>query len=485
MIRKAGVAVGAVAGVILVLFVATWTVLVLIVDREFVRERMAEILNRRVTIEAIDVSIFSLVSGIEVKNVRISNYISAEKREELAAEPIENDDLFARFERFSFKVRFMAILSGNLDLKELVLYGPDIYLVRSKSGRLNIDDLLTSEKKEPSREVKEEKGESPPLKADDLPFSISLGKLGIERGNVIITDYGSGQTLQFYSVDLLVRDLEVDPENLEKKNRLRLQGRTGVKTKGSSRQGGVESFDLFLTLAGSVVPFDPKSRELDPAVHLEITSNRGKVTGLEVYNRIGSVEALERFTGKLSFLKGDLAWKDAGIIVDYKGGTARLKKGSIRTGDGKISMEGETGIFTGEIDFSIDLLLADTHRDRLEKGLEKNISKVLTGDMKKFVKAEDLSKRGIDYLENEKGKFLLGFKAVNTWENPKVRLVKPKLPALKDIIADALDDAGKVVADKAEERIREEVKKGKEKAADEVKKKAGGKVNRAKKSLGF
>jgi uncharacterized protein involved in outer membrane biogenesis len=485
MIRKTGLVAGAVIGVILVLFVATWIVLVLAVDREFIQQQMADALNRRVSIESIDVSVFSVLSGIEVKNVRVSNYTPVEKRKELTGKPIEDGELFARLERLIFTIRFIPLLSGDLDLRELVLHGPEVYLVRSKSGALNIDDLLTSEKKEPSAEVEEEKEESAPLKADDIPVSLSLGKLGMEDGDVFFTDRGSGRTLHFYSVELLVRDLEVDPENLEKKNRLRLQGKTGIKTKGSAGHGGVESFDLFLSLDGSVVPFDLESRELNPAVHLEITSNRGRVTGLEIYNRIGSVQALERFTGKLEFLRGDLTWKDAGIIIDYKGGTARLKKGAIRTDNGKISLQGETNIYTREIDISLDLLVAEKHRDRLEKGLEKNISKVLAGDAKKFLKAEDIAKGGMDYLENEKGELLLGFRAVNTWNKPRVRLVRPKLPTLEDMVTEALKDAGKAVKDKAEERIREEVKEGKDKVEKEVKKKAGKKANKVKKSLGF
>ena len=60
-------ALGAIVALIVVLVVAAGVIVYMTVTKDFVASKMSAALNRHVTIESIDVSLFSVISGIEVK----------------------------------------------------------------------------------------------------------------------------------------------------------------------------------------------------------------------------------------------------------------------------------------------------------------------------------------------------------------------------------------------------------------------------------
>ena len=74
MLRKILIAIGVLIVVVIILIVVAGIVVMRIVDKPFVESRISQALNRQVKIEKIDVSIFSIVSGIEIKNMVISNF---------------------------------------------------------------------------------------------------------------------------------------------------------------------------------------------------------------------------------------------------------------------------------------------------------------------------------------------------------------------------------------------------------------------------
>ena len=60
--------------VVLVVFIAATVAIMVLVDKELVQEQMQNALNRQVTIKDINIGVFSVVSGIEVNEVKISNF---------------------------------------------------------------------------------------------------------------------------------------------------------------------------------------------------------------------------------------------------------------------------------------------------------------------------------------------------------------------------------------------------------------------------
>ena len=129
------------------------------VDKTFISSQMAKALNRQVYIEKIDISIFSVLSGIEIKNVAISNFKTPQELENLQGKPVAAGDVFAGMEALRFKVKILPLLKRQVELKELVLYSPVINLSKNKQGVLNIDDLIKS-KKPADKEKKEPQAKS-------------------------------------------------------------------------------------------------------------------------------------------------------------------------------------------------------------------------------------------------------------------------------------------------------------------------------------
>ncbi|MGB4089721.1 MAG: AsmA family protein, partial [Smithellaceae bacterium] len=162
------------------LFIAIAGIIIMLkVDKGFIAAQISKTLNRQVSIENIDVSIFSIVSGIEIKEVAISNFKTPQQLSSLQGKPVAANDVFASMEALRFKIRFLPLLKRQFDLKELVLYQPVINLSRNKWGVLSIDDLLKPKDKKPPQEQKEQvKEPAKPLSADNLPIAIKVGEVG-------------------------------------------------------------------------------------------------------------------------------------------------------------------------------------------------------------------------------------------------------------------------------------------------------------------
>ncbi len=84
-----------ICGIFALIIIAS-IILMLVVTKDMIAEQMEKALNRHVTIEKIDVSIFSVVSGIEVKGVAISNFKTPKQLEALKGKPVEKGESICR-----------------------------------------------------------------------------------------------------------------------------------------------------------------------------------------------------------------------------------------------------------------------------------------------------------------------------------------------------------------------------------------------------
>jgi len=272
MLKKILITIGSFIAAILILIIAAGIIIMLKVDKAFIETQMSKGLNRQVHIEKIDVSIFSIVSGIEIKNVAISNFKTPQQLAVLADKPVAAGDIFTGMEALRFKVRFLPLIHKQIDLKELVLYSPIINLTRSRQGILNCDDLIKSQKQHPADKADMEKSkdaevkkQTKPLTADDIPVAITVGEIGIKNGTINYYDGEFDQRFQIYKLTTLAYDINIDPKDLEKKDEIKLKMAMGLKTVGSMKTGSVQSFDVTIDTTGKVIPFDVKTRHLEPA----------------------------------------------------------------------------------------------------------------------------------------------------------------------------------------------------------------------------
>jgi hypothetical protein len=484
--------IGGLVALILVLIIGAGVFIMLYVDKPLVEEQMRKALNRHAAIDSIDVGILSVLSGIEVKNVKISNFKTSKQLEELKGKPVPEGDIFASLKAFKFKVQLGPLLDKKFVLKELALYEPQINIVRAKSGLFNFSDLLIPGKltpeekaellKKQEEEAKAAKEPKKPLSADDIPVAVSIGKIGMENGIVNFSDEQTGQKVQVYNATAKVYDIEIDPADLNKKDNVKLNVSMGIKTEGQTRGKSVESFDIKFSLNGNIIPFDKKTRILDPEIALKAGSPEGTMTGLQIFNKMDSIEQISKYCGKFSFLKKALVWKDAYTGIWYKGGTVKLDGGKLKTDDITLDFKGTHNIHSKSLDADIDMIVADSHKQTIKSGIQDNAGKLITGNLAKIVSPEKVADTAMKPLLNEKGQVYLKYKVTGTTVNPNTDLVHPKLPSLGDIIKNAGGDLTDMAADKAkaladqkakeaEALAQKQADKQKKKAADSVKKK--------------
>jgi hypothetical protein len=110
MIKKILKWFGIVIGAIIVLIIAASVVLMLIVDEKMIASQMENALNRHVTIKKLSVGAFAVASGIEVREVRISNYKTKKELAVLKDKPVPENDLFVGLKAFNFKIKLIKIL---------------------------------------------------------------------------------------------------------------------------------------------------------------------------------------------------------------------------------------------------------------------------------------------------------------------------------------------------------------------------------------
>jgi len=480
ILKWLGIAVGAIVLLVVIASVA----MMFIVDKDMIAHQMEKALNRHVTIGDINVSILSVVSGIEVRDVRISNFKTPAQLEALKGKPVAEGELFVGLKSFTFKLRFLPLLSKQFVLRELVLREPVINVVRYPSKLFNFSDLtapkkLTAEeraelekKKKEDEAKKKAEGPAKPFTADDLPIEITIGKVGVEKGLISFTDQGLGQKFQAYNLTALVHSIEIDPKDLTKKNSVGLKFETGLKTIGQVKTKSIKSFDLGVSVNGRIKPFDAKSKKADPEVSVKAGSTYGTLTGLQIFESLKSVEALSKYCGKLDFLKGEVNWKEAFVDLWYKGGTAKLSNGKIKTKEFGLDFAGSTNINTKAIDLDIGMVLAKKHTRSIRGGIEGNAKKALkAAGVDKYLKPDKVADAAMKPLVNKDGDVALAYKVTGTMSDPDAKLVAPKLGSLGDVIKDMSGDIKDMVKEEAKKAVEKKAEKATGDALKGLKKK--------------
>ena len=463
------------AALVIILVIGASIAVIMIVDKPFVEGQMSKALHRQVSIGDVNVSVFSVVSGIEVKNTVISNYKADADLAKLQGKPVAAGDRFVSLDSFRFKIAFGPLIEKRIVLKELVLDGLTANVVRYKSGRFNFSDLIESKPKTAEEKAAEKKKlddeknaaanevPSKPLSADDIPVKINVGLVGLEKGTVNFTDIETGQKVTVYGLTAKVYDIAIDPKNLAKADIVKVRLALGIKTIGQVKDGSVKSFDILLSADGSVIPFDKSTRLLNPEVSLKAGSAKGMITGLQIFDKMKSVSALEKYTGKFDFLKDSITWKKAFVSIWYKNNLVKLSDGKIDTDDYAATFGAQINTVTMAIKSDIDFSLAKKHTDSVKSRVRKNIDKLIVGKAKKVVNADKITETAMKPLVNQDGNIYLKYAIKGTVSSPDVDMIAPKLGDLKDIVKEAAGDLLDEAKDKA-------IEKGKEKAAEQTEK---------------
>jgi uncharacterized protein involved in outer membrane biogenesis len=439
MLKKILITIGSLIAAILILIIAAGIIIMLKVDKAFIQSQMSKALNRQVYIEKINVSIFSIVSGIEIKNVAISNFKTPQQLAVLAGKPVAAGDIFTGMEALRFKVRFLPLLHKQIDLNELVLYSPIINLTRSKQGVLNCDDLIKSQKQHPADKADLEKKNGKPLTADDIPVAITVGEIGIKNGTINYYDGELDQRVQIYKLTTLAYDINIDPKDLEKNDEIKLKMGMGIKTVGSMKTGSVQSFDIVIDATGKVIPFDVKTRQLEPEVIVHVGFPDGQITGLQMFNAVATIPLLGDYLGEyISFLRGKQQWKGSkasGVDMRYKAGKAQLSNGKLDLKEASLLFDGAVNAESSALDMNLNMVMNKEINESVKKGLAKNIEAgIKNPEIKKYADSNKLAEAAMQPLLNKDGLIDLKFKVGGTTKKTDAKLTQPQLDSLGSVI---------------------------------------------------
>ncbi len=448
---------------LLALLIIAGVVVMLVVDKEMVAGQLEGILNRQVRIAEVDIGILSAISGLELKGLRISNFKTLEQLTKVKNKPVIDKDLFVGLDNLTFKIKLLPLLSGRVELKELMLYGPAVNIVKYKNGRFNFSDLLESKEGDTpaaATATPEEAEEKKPFSADELPVSISLGKIGLDNGILNYKDTSYDQAFQVYGLTAMAHNIEIDSNELEKKDSAKITVDLGIKPIGKVKSGSVDSFDIVLNINGDIKPFDLKTRLLDPEITMAVGSEKGVISGVKIFEAVNSVQALQQYTGKLTFLRDEVNWKKAYADVWYKADTAKFSTGKINTDDYNLTFDGTTNIKTKTMDLNLGIVLNEKESASIQAAVTKEMAKNIRGDLAKYVKPEKVTALVMKRLNNADEKVAMKFQVTGTTQSPKSRLEHPSFPKPEELIKEVAGDAGDIIKQTVQEEAEKEIKKG-------------------------
>ncbi len=505
--------IGGIAFVVIVL--AIGIAIKVFVDKDLVAKLIEDNINGRVEIEDISVPLWAAFSGITIDGFKIG-YKDAEMKKPMNERAkMANNKVVLGFEQFNFSVAIgKLIMSGGKEfqMKSLLLKKPKVNLVIGKNGGNNLTGLLVKKKtkeqieaekkeaaeakeeaKKKKKEKKEPKEKSKPFNIKDLDTEIKMSKIGLVDGIVTVNLKKSGQTIILTDLDLLVKDISIDPKNLAKKNRVTINAGFTAALKESKRKG-VKSFRVIFDSNTTVKPFNEKTGRVSENAHVKVGLLKGtKITGLAIFNKIKS---------------GTAQLKKVGVNLDFLGDTLELNKDAwagVKYAGGKVTFDEPPALVTKDMTITLKkgdyfhsktmkhkltptVILASKHSDKINKQVEKEIDKTmgkalkgvkLPGGIKAKFNASDVRKKLLAPAQNKNGQFEIVALSTKKIADPNVKIIKPKFGSVGDMVGGSLKglnigglaSAGLNKAKNfAKKKAKEQVEKAKKQASERGKK---------------
>ncbi|HMY11418.1 MAG TPA: hypothetical protein PKC74_07330 [Turneriella sp.] len=516
---------------IVVIMVGGFIALKAVVTKDFIATKIEENINGRVEIKDISVPIWAAFSGITIDGFKIG-YRDAEVGKPMESRtPMKNEVI--GFKQFNFQVAIGALITSfgkKFELKSLLFTEPVAHIVLGKNGGNNLQPLLTkpktkeelakeaeeakkaAEEKKAAAKKEAEKPKEPekPFDFRELPTEIKMGKIGIEGGYFTVNVEALGQTLKVSRANVLLRDIHLDPKNLEKHNFVGLTTQFDLELQ-ESKGKGIKSFKIIFDLQGGINPINPKTGGPAESVTLRTGLKKGTfVTGLSIFEKLkDQTENLNKIGIKLGFLaETQTLTRDAIATIYYAGGVVTIKEPpALITNDFEFRLSKEDYINVKSLDhhFRGDLSLAAQHTKTVENDLDKVIGSAVTPaldqvpagpvrDQVKAALAPEKIRASVLAPAMKNGLITFGIDSSATISSPNVKVVSPQFPDLKSLIANETKKAtsnlgdmvgaqvdalkgkamaeGKAQVDAAKAKAQAEAERQRKAAEEEAKRKA-------------
>jgi len=455
--------------------------------KDLIESQIEKQINRDVEIGELSLKIFSLEPAIRIQNLVIANELLTEKKQTKSKDP------FVKINTIKLLLHIKPLLKGQFQLEALLVKSPEIKIIRYANGQFNFSDLLKSKEKSenkapkksqtektesvqtaPEKQKTTENKESPDKSdkpkqfcADDLPVQILIGKVGIEKAHIQVFDQEYQQIIHINKLDVLFKNININPKNLEKENIIQFDTNMNIKTEGKLKSGWAKSFDFDIMCEAEIHPFNAKTRRLDPQAIIKTGSPSGVVSGLQVYETIRSKLSDFKLT-ELDFLKEELRWRKGVINLIANQEQVQLNEGIFQLENMAINLDGKYLIKTKALDIALDILLPDEEQQKLERSLKSFIEKQIPYQHRRYVNIDEINKSILESLVAKDGRIHLIFAISGPANKPDVRLLQPQLPAIDSIVTDTLKNIKSQLLDQARKKADEEVERVKQKAKKEV-----------------
>lgn len=488
---------------LVVIMVGGYIAIKVVVTKDFVATKIEQNINGRVEIKDISVPIWAAFSGITVDGFKIAQRDAEVEKKMDQRTPMKEGSEVIGFKKFNFQVAIGALITSfgkKFELKSLLFTEPKAHVFLAAAGGNNLTALLTKPKTKEDLEkdaaakaeeaaknktvVKKEEDPKKPFDFRELPTEIKMGKIGMEGGTFTITIEKLGQTVIASGVNAYLRDILIDPKDLEHKNFVGLTTQFTLALQ-ESKGGGVKSFKISYDMSGGLKPIDPKTGGINQGIGLRMGLLKGSyVTGLAMFEKLkGQTEMLNRIGIKLNFLaETQTLQNDAYMGITYGGGLVTITEApTLVTGDFRFGLTSGDFININSMahHFRGDFSVAAQHTKKIEQDLDKNIAAAVDPAVEK-IPAGSIRDQAKAALTPEKirtsvlapaykdGLITFGIDSSGSISSPSVKVIKPEFPSLSNLIQSELKKAVPNMKD----LVGAEVDKLKNKAVDEVKNKA-------------
>lgn len=407
-------------------------------NADMIEKVMESHLSRKVQIQTFKAGLFSAVSGIKAEQITVSNMWEVSRIR--SEQTIPENEVFLRAGSFKFQFSILPLLKKELKIQSFILEDPEIRLVRYADGSLNVSDLM-----QPKPTAAE------PMAAQDLPLSISIDRIAVSNGTVLLEDQSTGNRFKIHSLNVEVFDIRIDPQDLENFNSLQTKIDFIVESMFIQPGGFAQELNADFKAGGTIFPFDPSTGEPTPSFELRIESPSGLIQGSSLLKQINSIPLLEGYGLRLNLLDENLGWKEAIIEMNLQDNVLNIQKGRFHTGEYDLTYKGSYNLVDTELSADLELLLDPALNETAKSVIRKQANMVIRTDLKKYITEEDVAQTLISVMQNERQQIQLPLVVSGTLSSPKVKLKGPKAGALTAAF-------GQLVADRAKEAGRNVVK---------------------------
>ncbi len=435
------------------------------VSKDYFVELIEESINSRVEIGEVDFSWVNPTS-IKIHQVRLA------ERDSLVEEKVAHDKRpklkhsAIYLETLGLQVSLADIFERKVDVSEIFIAGADIELVMLKDGSMNLSHLFQKPEGEEDEETKSKKqkdSEKEEVKSfnakDQSEFVTLLRRAEIKDSEVSIVIEESGLRVNVSGLNLLTKDIRVDPNALDTVNQasIELSGELAMHSQKGHQYGqigfsGPMVVELFNAQTGEIEP--------EASVEFRLSSDSYLNPAIPVVQKVWSkLDVLEKVGLKVGEMPDRIHFgRQRQLSANYHQGLAELNADIALTVKGwevAVLQGGWANIPQSKHTVKAELVAPKDHSEKLGGWIDDALAKV-PGSSRQQVR-EDFF--GEWFNGNEQ--MALQVSASGDLSKPKVKLANT-LPDMKNI----LKTAGK-------ETLKKELNKLLDDQGDPLKKEAG------------